>query len=63
MCMHACFSTAITPGSFFSSKTKINFTNYEYKFIMGLGMASIESVKMQSRVGDKGGIDCIIGKW
>ena len=49
-----------TSGSFFSKK-KISFADYEYKLIMVLGMASIESVKMQSRVGDKGGIDCIIG--
>ena len=29
--------------------------------MMAVGMASIDSVKMQSRIGDKGGIDCIIG--
>jgi hypothetical protein len=29
---------------------------------MVIGMASIDSINMQSRIGDKGGIDCIIGK-
>lgn len=48
-------------GSFFSKKKKLTFASYEYKFVMALGMASIDSVRMQSRVGDKGGIDCIIG--
>jgi hypothetical protein len=47
-------------ASFFSKK-KITFATYEYKLVMLMGMASIESVKMQSRIGDKGGIDCIIG--
>jgi len=46
-------------SSFFATK-KITFATYEYKFIMALGMACIDSINMQSRIGDKGGIDCII---
>ena len=56
----SCLLACLAKGSFFSRK-KITFAAYEYKFVMALGMASIESVKMQSRRGDRGGIDCIIG--
>jgi hypothetical protein len=56
----SCLLACLAKGSFFSRK-KITFAAYEYKFVMALGMASIESVKMQSRIGDRGGIDCIIG--
>ena len=48
-------------GLFFPKK-KVEFCNYEYKFIMALGMASIDSVKMQSRIGDRGGLGLITGE-
>ena len=59
--IYAFFARPIVVAGFFFPKKKLTFSAYEYKFIMAMGMASIESVKMQSRIGDKGGIDCIIG--
>lgn len=46
--------------SFLLSRRKIRFSDYEYKFIMAIGMATIDSTKMQSRVGDKGGVEYIL---
>jgi hypothetical protein len=39
----------------------VNYETYEHKVLMCLGMMSIDLPRIQSRVGDKGGIGLIIG--
>lgn len=40
----------------------VDYSDYEYKLIMALGLISIDFPKVQSRVGDKGGLKVILGK-
>jgi hypothetical protein len=49
-------------GLFHSQPVPLDYAQYEYKLIMGLGLMSSDFPKVQSRVGDKGGIKFIIGQ-
>lgn len=49
--------------SMFDSSEVVDYSVYEYKLIMGLGLMSIDFPKVQSRVGDKGGLKVILGKY
>jgi hypothetical protein len=55
-------SRTLVLGSLFDSQPEqIDYSQYEYKLIMSLGLMSMDIPKIQSRVGDKGGIKFVIG--
>ena len=47
--------------SMFDTSEVVEYSMYEYKLIMALGLMSIDFPKVQSRVGDKGGLKFILG--